>query len=327
MLMGHTDGLPKRGSSKDLLLDDHVSELGANEEEDAAGEILYMASFEELAAKNIQYDTIIWLSISLVLVLAWGIGIIMLLYLPVKRYVLRKDISSRKLYVTPNEIVYKVSRPSFIPFWGVANVEKHVPLALVIDIIIEQDHARLAMDVEANVADYEKDLFSPARVEVDDRTKRAPRGWRGCLQSVYGIHTFRVESIAYGKAAPVDELQVQGVYKPGLLRKVILTEASKVMQEVHTMEGETMARMESLTNTPAAMRSPGPVAMRSPGPAAMRSPSKSWKMTGSPRHASMEHRTVPPSDLLLHKLEEVNRSVKRLEVLIEKSQATPEGGQ
>lgn len=43
----------------------------------------------------------------------------------------------------------------------------------------------------------------------------------GCLQSVYGIHTFRVESIAHGKAAPVDELQVQGVSNPGLLRKVI----------------------------------------------------------------------------------------------------------
>ncbi|KAK3038073.1 hypothetical protein RJ639_031627 [Escallonia herrerae] len=108
----------------------------------------------------------------------------------------------------------------------------------------------------------------------------------GCLQSVYGIHTFRVESIAYGKAAPVDELQVQGVYNPGLLRKVILTEACKVMQEVgrswkptvHTIEGETMAPMESLTDTPAFMRSPGPVAMRSPGPAAMRSPSKSWKV-------------------------------------------------
>lgn len=42
----------------------------------------------------------------------------------------------------------------------------------------------------------------------------------GCLQSVYGIHTFRVESIAHGKAAPVDELQVQGVGNPGLLRKV-----------------------------------------------------------------------------------------------------------
>lgn len=42
----------------------------------------------------------------------------------------------------------------------------------------------------------------------------------GCLQSVYGIHTLRIESIAHGKAAPVDELLVQGVSNPGLLRKV-----------------------------------------------------------------------------------------------------------
>ncbi|KAL4285329.1 hypothetical protein GQ457_16G011140 [Hibiscus cannabinus] len=67
-----------------------------------------------------------------------GVGIIMLLYLPFRRYVLQKDISSRKLYVTPSEIVYEVSRPSFIPFWGPVTIEKHVPLSKVIDIIIEQ---------------------------------------------------------------------------------------------------------------------------------------------------------------------------------------------
>ncbi|KAL4280014.1 hypothetical protein GQ457_03G029730 [Hibiscus cannabinus] len=67
-----------------------------------------------------------------------GVGIIMLLYLPFRRYVLQKDISSRKLYVTPSEIVYEVSRPSFIPFWGPVTIEKHVPLFKVIDIIIEQ---------------------------------------------------------------------------------------------------------------------------------------------------------------------------------------------
>ena len=45
--------------------------------------------------------------------------------------------------------------------------------------------------------------------------------FKGWLQSVYGIHTFRVESIAHGKAASVDELQVQGVANPALLRKVM----------------------------------------------------------------------------------------------------------
>lgn len=32
----------------------------------------------------------------------------------------------------------KVSRPSFIPFWGIVKFERRIPLALAIDIIIEQ---------------------------------------------------------------------------------------------------------------------------------------------------------------------------------------------
>jgi hypothetical protein len=56
----------------------------------------------------LQYDTIIWALISLLLVLAWGIGLLLLLYLPYKRYVLKRDILSRQLFVTENKIVYKV---------------------------------------------------------------------------------------------------------------------------------------------------------------------------------------------------------------------------
>ncbi|GAV90087.1 hypothetical protein CFOL_v3_33496 [Cephalotus follicularis] len=271
MLMGHTNSFLELKPSQDQLLESEIEDGG--EAADNTEEILYTASFEELASNNIGYDTVIWVSISLLLVLAWGVGIIMLLYLPYKRYVLQKDISSRKLYVTPSEIVYKVSRPSFIPFWGITTIEKHVPLYLVIDIIIEQ----------------------------------------GCLQSVYGIHTFRVESVAHG-SAPVDELQVQGVANPGLLRKVIVTEASRAIQDVGKNwkitalagEGESMSRMTSLNE----------------GPAVLRSPSKNWKMTGSPHHPSVERRGLVPGELLLHKLDEVNKSVKKIELLIEKSQAS-----
>ncbi|XP_022733861.1 uncharacterized protein LOC111287512 isoform X2 [Durio zibethinus] len=228
MLMGHTDGLSEHRSSKDRLLVD-PEELENGFQLDSSDQILYTASFEELARNNLQYDTIIWVSISLLLVLAWGVGIIMLLYLPFKRYVLQKDILSRKLYVTPSEMVYKVSRPSFIPFCGIITIEKHVPLSMVIDIIIEQ-------------------------------------GW---LQSVYGIHTFRVESIAHGKAAPVDELQVQGVANPAFLRKVIVREAAKAIQDVGkswklstvTGEVEAVSRMASLKE----------------GQPILRSPAKSWK--------------------------------------------------
>lgn len=274
MLIGHADHTSETRSFKDQILSVPVSESGDDEEEDFLEEILYSASFEELASNSVKYDTVIWLAISLLLVLAWGVGLIMLLYLPIRRYVLQKDLSSRRLYVTHTEVVYKVSRPSFIPFWGTVTIERRVPLSLVIDIIIEQ----------------------------------------GCLQSIYGIHTFRVESIAHGKAAPVDELQVQGVSDPPLLRKMIITEASKVAQDggksgklaAPSTDLENMARMPAATD----------------GSFVLRSPSKSLKMTSSP-HTSLERRVG--GGYLLNKLEEVNKSVKRLEMLIEKSHASSSG--
>lgn len=108
-MLGDTDGLSELRTSKDQILADSGSEFGDDEEEENCSEqILYSASFEELARNSIKYDTVIWLSISLLLVLAWGIGLLMLLYLPFRRYVLRKDFSSRRLYVTQTEIVYKV---------------------------------------------------------------------------------------------------------------------------------------------------------------------------------------------------------------------------
>lgn len=108
MFMGSTGRLPEYNSLNDTLVLDDNLEADEDRETDDSSEIIYMASFDELARNYLQYETIIWLSISLLLVLAWGIGVIMLLYLPFKRYVLMKDISSRKLYVTPTEIVYKV---------------------------------------------------------------------------------------------------------------------------------------------------------------------------------------------------------------------------
>ncbi|KAI4328753.1 hypothetical protein L6164_021085 [Bauhinia variegata] len=277
MLIGHTDGLSELRSSKDQLLSDPVSEICDDEDEDCMEQILYSASFQELASNNLQYDTVIWLSISLLLVLAWGVGVIMLLYLPIRRYILQKDLSSRKLYVTPSEIVYKLSRPSFVPFWGTITIEKHVPLSLVIDIIIEQ----------------------------------------GCLQSIYGLHTFRIESVARGKTAPVDELQVQGVFNPDKLRKVIIKEASQVLPDAikiwkptaQSIDVENVSSVGSLTF----------------GSVVLGSPSKTRKVTSSPSHAPLERRV--PGELLLNKLEEVNKSVKRLELLFEKSQAAPDSSQ
>ncbi|KAL9234449.1 hypothetical protein vseg_009321 [Gypsophila vaccaria] len=254
MFMGSTNGIPEFGSQNEILLPDNALESDDDEEEGTdCRKIIYTASFDELAGNYIQYDSIIWFSISLLLVLAWGVGVIMLLYLPVFRYVLRKDLSSRKLVVTSTEIVYKVSRPSFIPCWKTVTVARRIPLSLVIDIIIEQ----------------------------------------GCLQSVYGLHTFRVECISRGKAAPVDELQIQGVSNPGILRKVIIKEAARVLRDA----GYAMPHTSSLYER------------------------KDGKAGNSAFPVPSEQRRIACGDLLLQKIDEVNRSVKRIESLVDKTQS------
>ncbi|KAJ4708868.1 putative Transmembrane protein [Melia azedarach] len=117
--------------------------------------ILYTASFQEKEDNFVKYQTVQWLLYSLLLILAWGIGLFMLLYLPVRRYILRKDIQSRKLYVTQDAIVYEVTRPVPFPCFGVLKKEKHVLLPSVRDIVIEQ----------------------------------------GYLQSLFGVYSLRIENI------------------------------------------------------------------------------------------------------------------------------------
>ncbi|XP_076893296.1 uncharacterized protein LOC143545261 [Bidens hawaiensis] len=261
MFLGHMDSMQRLRSSKELLLSDPVSELETDEDE-VPGQILYTASFEENTSSILTYDTIIWLSISLLLVLAWGVGVIMLLYLPMRRYMLSKDLCSRELYVTPSEVVYKVSRPSYIPFCGIVNVERRIPLALAIDIIIEQ----------------------------------------GCLQVMFGLHTFRLESVAQGKASYVDELQIQGVSNPQLLRKVIVKEASRAIQE-------NPAHMRSFTDG-------NP--FKTP---------RNWKAVNSPRTPALgERRVLNHTELLINKMDEVRQSVKKIERILEKAPATSESG-
>ncbi|XP_022732115.1 uncharacterized protein LOC111286432 [Durio zibethinus] len=119
-----------------------LSESVTGEEETGADDdpVLYTASFGEMEEDFVKYQTAQWALYSLVLILAWGIGLFMLLYIPVRRYILRKDIRSRKLYLTSNSIVYKVTRPVPIPCFGVLKKEKHVLLPSVADVVIEQGY-------------------------------------------------------------------------------------------------------------------------------------------------------------------------------------------
>ncbi|KAF7837558.1 uncharacterized protein G2W53_006040 [Senna tora] len=138
-------------------LEQRLLESGSLEEHEAKDDetIMYAASFGEMEENFIKYQTAQWVLYSLLLVLAWGIGLLMLLYLPVRRYILRKDIRSRKLFLTPNAIVYKVTRPVPFPCFGVLKKEKHVLLRSVADVVVEQ----------------------------------------GYLQSLFGVYSLRIENI------------------------------------------------------------------------------------------------------------------------------------
>ncbi|KAM7513504.1 hypothetical protein LguiA_003087 [Lonicera macranthoides] len=141
---------------KGLLLHDASHEDYEAEDEP----VLYSASFEEAEDNFLKYQTVQWVLYSLLLILAWGIGLFMLLYLPVRRYILRKDIRSRKLYVTPSAIVYKVTRPVPFPCFGVLRKEKHVLLPSVADIVIEQG--------------YLQSLFGVYSVRIENTGVRRP---------------------------------------------------------------------------------------------------------------------------------------------------------
>ncbi|WJX33865.1 hypothetical protein P8452_22034 [Trifolium repens] len=82
--------------------------LENNDEEEEEEAVLYAASFRETKKNFVKYQTVRWVLYSVLLILAWGIGLLMLIYIPIRRFILRKNIRSRTLYLTPNAIVYKV---------------------------------------------------------------------------------------------------------------------------------------------------------------------------------------------------------------------------
>nr|CAD1817641.1 unnamed protein product [Ananas comosus var. bracteatus] len=143
------------------LLSDSVSNEYNETDDDT---VLYHGSFEEMEDKFVKYQTAQWILYSILLILAWGIGILMLLYLPFRIYVCRKDFRSRKLYLTSNAIVYKVTKPVAFPCFGVLKKEKHVILPSVADVVVEQ----------------------------------------GYLQSLFGIYSIRIENTGVRRPASDD---------------------------------------------------------------------------------------------------------------------------
>ncbi|XP_024959314.1 uncharacterized protein LOC112500193 isoform X1 [Cynara cardunculus var. scolymus] len=178
---------------KGLLSDTREGNDCEDEDEEP---ILFSASFEEAEDDFIKLKTTQWILYSLLLILAWGFGFIMFLYIPVRRCILRRMMRSRKLYVTPNAIVYKqVTKPVPFPCFGVLKKEKHVLLPSVADVVIEQ----------------------------------------GYLQSHYGVYSIRIENVGV-RRPPSDDVQIEGIANPQAFRKVVMMRLSKMRNQAYSRQ-------------------------------------------------------------------------------------------
>ncbi|KAL6622484.1 hypothetical protein ACP70R_032363 [Stipagrostis hirtigluma subsp. patula] len=149
-------GLPDERVEVEALERHLLAGLSSNDyDTNCENEILYDASFREMEDSFVKYQIAHWILLSVLLILAWGVGILMLLYLPIRIYVCRRDFRSRKLYFTPHAVVYKVNKPVAFPCFGVSKNEKYVILPSISDVVIEQ----------------------------------------GYLQSFFGVYSIRIESI------------------------------------------------------------------------------------------------------------------------------------
>eukprot|EP00250_Pteridium_aquilinum_P032958 c5006_g1_i1 orf=133-975(+) len=155
--MDSVDGRSEGDYLEAQLLTDPVAQI-EYEESAEGGKILHTATFADLERRFLNYETLQWIVISLLLILAWGVGVILLLYTPIRRYIMQRDFRSRQLYVTSEAIVYKVARPAFLPWLGVSKFEKCILLPLITDIVLEQ----------------------------------------GCLQSLFGLYSIRIETLGQG---------------------------------------------------------------------------------------------------------------------------------
>ncbi|KAG8373860.1 hypothetical protein BUALT_Bualt11G0069100 [Buddleja alternifolia] len=172
--MESNDGVEEADRLERGLLLGGGSDSDDEEEEEP---VLFTASFGEAEEKFVKFQTARWILYSLLLILAWGIGIFMLIYLPLRRYILRKDIRSRKLYLTPNSIVYKVRRPVPFPCFGVLKKEKHVLLPSVADVVIEQG--------------YLQSHFGVYSIRIENVGVRRPPSDDVQIQGVANPHAFR----------------------------------------------------------------------------------------------------------------------------------------
>lgn len=264
--MDLVDGLSDADCVEAQLLTNPVAQLESGESI-GGGKILYKATFKELERNFLNYETVQWILISLLLILAWGVGLILLLYTPVRRYVMRQDFRSRKLYVTSDAIVFKVTRPVFLPWLGVSKMEKFIFLPLITDIVLEQ----------------------------------------GCLQSLFGVHSIRIETLGQGRPSAAYNIHICGMDNPKQFRRVVLIAATTPRQQDSL--SMSSSKHERTSN-------PGPPGMNTETGSLSQITDTPWQMFSPHSGSAADAYFSVPGEKVLRKLEDLGNSLKRIETLI-----------
>jgi hypothetical protein len=103
--------LPSSSSSSPSSQQRTLELVLMEEEETELGEVVFRASFETFESNYVNYRVLMWVGFSTIMILAYGLGLVMLLYTPMIAYIARKDIQATRLYITSENVVVKVCSP------------------------------------------------------------------------------------------------------------------------------------------------------------------------------------------------------------------------
>lgn len=150
------------------------------------GPILFQAEFAD-QENLVGYYAMWFILVCIGFTLLYGIGIFGFFWLPVMYTIWRTDYQNRRLYITPENVVYKTNIPVCCPCFGSTKREKHVLLSLITDVILEQ----------------------------------------GCMQARYGLQSLKIENAGQASPnSPGADLAIVGISNAKVFKQAVLAAAA-----------------------------------------------------------------------------------------------------
>ena len=150
------------------------------------GQVLWSANQEGMESAYKKYHTTLWCLLGLVLIPAYGVGLLLLLWAPVIWLNARDGFRARRFYVTEKGIVLRLREPVTCRCCGVNSAEKHLLHSVVTDVSVTQNF----------------------------------------VQRWFGLHTIRVETPGQSRAGvdatATSDIEVLGLTEPMAVKAVLL---------------------------------------------------------------------------------------------------------